>query len=227
MAEYLIADTETTGVKFYDRVVEVAWLVCDESFAVLDRGYSLINPQKVIPDTASEIHGITNADVADSPTIEEYFNEHLGGELAQKDLIFTAHNSRFDYQFLNRFLFDGTPQMCTLKLARKIYPTTTNHKLGTLIKELAIDIGREDFHSAEADVLAVHALLQRMAADTGRTAWDLFEYANEPVQHTTMPFGKHKGLPLDRVPKEYVSWYLNKAQDQDPDLVQCFRNLGY
>ena len=36
MAQYFLADCETTGVSPSDRMVEVAWLLMDEDFKILD-----------------------------------------------------------------------------------------------------------------------------------------------------------------------------------------------
>lgn len=227
MTRYLLADTETTGVSTTDRVVEVAWMVVDDSFDILDQGHSLINPEMPIPPGASAVHGITNRDVVDAPTIDQYFNEILGGRLADADFVFVAHNAQFDYRYLSPYLAEGTPQMCTLRLARKIYPKADNHKLGTLVYALELDVDKDRFHSADGDMAVLLAMLGRMSEDTGRSLYELFEYANGPIEHTVMPFGKHKGVALVDVPASYVSWLLTKAENPDPDLIHAFKQLGY
>lgn len=227
MANYLLADTETTGVGTSDRVVEVAWMVIDDNFNILDEGASLINPLMPIPAGASAVHGITNRDVADAPTIQTYFDDILGGKLGYGDFIFVAHNSAFDYRYLSPYLAEGTPQMCTLRLARKLYPDVDNHKLGTLVYALELEVDKDRFHSADGDMAVLMAMLGKMSEDFGYTLWDLFELANTPIQMTKMTFGKHKGTPLKDLPASYASWLLNKTENLDPDLRASLTALGF
>jgi exodeoxyribonuclease X len=227
MANYLLADTETTGVGTSDRVVEVAWMVIDDAFNILDEGASLINPLMPIPAGASAVHGITNKDVVDAPTITQYFDDILGGKLGYGDFIFVAHNAQFDYRYLSPFLAEGTPQMCTLRLARKLYPDVDNHKLGTLVYALELEVDKDRFHSADVDMAVLMAMLGKMSEDFGYTLWDLFELANTPIQMTKMTFGKHKGTPLKDLPASYASWLLNKTDNLDPDLRASLTALGF
>lgn len=64
--EWLILDTETTGLSTEtSRIVEVA-VLDPAGNVVLD---TLVNPEIEIPEGARRIHGISNLDVIDSPTI--------------------------------------------------------------------------------------------------------------------------------------------------------------
>lgn len=226
MAQYFLADCETTGVSPSDRMVEVAWLLMDEDFQILDEGHSLINPERPIPAGASAVHGITMKDVESAPTADEYFYDVLGNKLGSLDAIFTAHNAPFDMRYLGPYIPEATPQMCTLRLARKLYPDVDNHKLGTLVYALGLDVDKSRFHSADGDMIILMSLLGKMTEDFGYTLWDLFEAANTPIQMTKMTFGKHKGVPLKDLPASYVSWLL-KLDNLDPDLRASLSNLGF
>lgn len=226
MAQYFLADCETTGVSPSDRMVEVAWLLMNEDFKILDEGHSLINPERPIPAGASAVHGITMKDVESAPTADEYFYDVLGNKLGSVDAIFTAHNAPFDMRYLGPYLPDATPQMCTLRLARKLYPDVDNHKLGTLVYALGLDVDKSRFHSADGDMIILMSLLGKMTEDFGYTLWDLFEAANTPIQMTKMTFGKHKGTPLKDLPPSYVTWLL-KLDNLDPDLRASLGNLGF
>lgn len=226
MAQYFLADCETTGVSPSDRMVEVAWLLMDEGFQILDEGHSLINPERPIPAGASAVHGITMKDVESAPTADEYFYDVLGNKLGSVDAIFTAHSSAFDFRYLGPYLPDSTPQMCTLRLARKLYPNVDNHKLATLVYALELDVDKSRFHSADGDMIILMSLLGKMTEDFGYTLWDLFEAANTPIQMTKMTFGKHKGTPLKDLPPSYVTWLL-KLDNLDPDLRASLGNLGF
>jgi exodeoxyribonuclease X len=228
MSQYwLYADVETTGITSDAGVVEVAWLITDDNLVVQDKGHSIIDPEMPIPPESSAVHGLTNRDVIGAPTLDEYFSIVLGGKLSAEDFIFCAYNSPFDYRFLHSYLLDGTPQMDLLRLARKIYPNAQNHELATMVYFLDLNVDKGRFHSADGDVTVLLDMTERMSNDTGRSLYELFEYANTPIEHTTMPFGKHKGVPLTQVPASYVSWFLTKAENPDADLVHAFKQLGY
>jgi len=226
MAQYFLADCETTGVSPSDRMVEVAWLLMDEDFKILDEGHSLINPERPIPAGASAVHGITMKDVESAPTADEYFYDVLGNKLGSLDAIFTAHNAPFDMRYIGPYLPDSTPEMCTLRLARKLYPDVDNHKLGTLVYALELDVDKSRFHSADGDMIILMSLLGKMTEDFGYTLWDLFEAANTPIQMTKMTFGKHKGVPLKDLPPSYVTWLL-KLDNLDPDLRASLAKHGF
>lgn len=217
MTTYFLADVETTGVGPNDRVVEVAWALVDQGFNVVEKGGSLIDPGCPIPAGASAVHHITNRDVAGKPCIEQYFEDILENRFGCADFIFTAYNAPFDYRFLSRFLAEGTPQLDVLRLARRLYPKSDNHKLATMIYYLGIEVDKDGFHSAFGDVEAMLAILGKMSEDFGYTLWDLFELANTPMQVTTMTFGKHKGVPLKDLPRSYVVWLLGLS-NLDDDL---------
>lgn len=92
-----VLDFETTGVNpGTDRVAEVSVLRCEpdsEPQLVLD---TLVNPERRM--SATEIHGITDDDVADAPTFSE-----IAGDVvhALSDCVVAAYNVYFDMRFLN------------------------------------------------------------------------------------------------------------------------------
>lgn len=225
MSTLLLADVETTGVRPTDRVVEVAWLIMDYDFNTLDRGHSLINPGIPIPSGASAIHGITNRDVAESPTLNEYFEDVLDNRWGSLHTVFTAHNASFDFRYLGGYLPEGTQQLCTLKLARKLWPDADNHKLATLVYELDLDADKDRFHSAEGDMDVLMSLLGRMAEEFGHSIEDLIHLCNQPRKIEKMPFGKHRGARLKDLPAHYVRWLLNETDNLDADLRAALQNL--
>lgn len=97
---YLIIDTETTGRfevgRSPPRLVEVAWLLCDATGEVMERGDRIIRPDGfTIPVSVSRIHGITTgyARSAGMP-----LREALGilSPVAGESSVVVAHNLRFD-----------------------------------------------------------------------------------------------------------------------------------
>jgi DNA polymerase III subunit epsilon len=71
--KYLFIDTETTGLpkrnanpitnpEKWPRMVQIAWMLCDEDEQILDEQSHIIYPEGyVIPDIVARIHGITTA----------------------------------------------------------------------------------------------------------------------------------------------------------------------
>jgi DNA polymerase-3 subunit epsilon len=90
-------DTETTGRDpAVDRVVEVGCVFFRRG-QVQNRKSWLINPECPIPQEASDVHGIKDADVIDAPKFEQVAAELLK-ELAQA--VPVAYNAQFDRDFL-------------------------------------------------------------------------------------------------------------------------------
>lgn len=110
-----VLDFETTGLSpGLDRVVEVSVVRVEpgsEPRLVLD---TLVNPDRWV--AATEIHGITDRDVADAPRFEDVAGDLLR---ALSGCVVAAHNVYFDLRFL-RFeldrlgLFQDVPHLCTM-----------------------------------------------------------------------------------------------------------------
>ena len=51
---------------------------------------------------------------------------------------------------------------------------------------------------------------------------DMINISSSPVLVPRMPFGKHKGLKMDEVPKDYLQWL--SGTDLDEDLTYTVRH---
>ena len=95
-----IFDTETTGLyPGGDRVIEIAIVRIEpggEPIVVLD---TLVNPGR--PVAATEIHGITDGDVADAPSFAEVTPLIVG---ALSGSVFASYNVYFDSKFIREEL---------------------------------------------------------------------------------------------------------------------------
>lgn len=216
---YLFADTETTGVNADDKVVEIGWIETDENFNEIARFESLIDPQRLVAPEASAVHGLTNADLEHAPTIEEFFSEDAEGcygKLIEEPVVLIGHRIGFDHRFLKPFITNVVQELCTLRWIRKLYPDMGNHQLQTAI--FALNLPRsEGAHRVMADVLTAFHLTQHLCERTGLSLRQLTEASYEPFPMATMPFGKHKGQPIDSVPPGYLRWMLKEMQ-LDMDL---------
>lgn len=225
----VLADTETTGVGSTDKIVELAWAELDDNLNILRLVRSLIDPQQPICAAASGVHGIVDADVADAPTIEEFFSQ-VEPEGLQQPLILIGHNIKFDWRFLQPHVPQMLAMLDTLKLARKYFPDAPNHKLDTL--RYYLNLYKGDAHRADEDVKTTVELLQRIADVAGKGVWELLEESNAPTLIKTFPFGKFKGLVIADAAKrldvrEWIQWLfkdsLKSNKPLDPDLAHTLK----
>lgn len=112
-----VVDIETTGLyPGGDRIVEIAVVRVEhnqEPTLLLD---TLVNPRRAV--SATEIHGITDADVADAPTFEEVAGNLLA---AVSGCVFASYNVYFDAKFVQAELAQVgvarfPPQLCLMYL---------------------------------------------------------------------------------------------------------------
>lgn len=216
MYRYIFGDTETTGLGKDAGIVEISWIETDEHFNEVERHYSLINPGKPIQAGAMGAHGITEAMVADAPTIGD-FMWSIDCPLAEEGCVLVAHNVAFDINFFGPWMQDPLT-LCTMKAARIIYPDADNHKLTTLKYYLGLEGCHDRAHSADEDVSVLIQLAKRMCADAECGLAELMHIQNTPRTIKKMTFGKYYGKLLTELPKDYVTWLLTKANNVSDDL---------
>jgi DNA polymerase-3 subunit epsilon len=161
---FAVVDVETTGMRAAgeDRVTEVAVVLVHggRREVLLD---TLVNPERPIPPAISGITGITNDMVRNAPTFAQVADELLG-VLAGR--VFVAHNARFDWGFLDaslqraRGLGLGGPNLCTVRLARRLLPGVGSCGLDNLMHVLALENAARHRAAGDADVTA--RLLERL-----------------------------------------------------------------
>jgi DNA polymerase-3 subunit epsilon len=153
MHEVVIIDFETTGLSPQqgDRATEVAAVVVAEG-RIVDRFQSLMNGGRSIPSFIQQLTGITNRMIQGAPKSETVMGQ-LHDFIAGRPLV--AHNASFDRNFLGAELERigrACPKdmLCSMMLARRIYPEAPNHRLETLIRHVRIPpVGQ--YHRAMAD----------------------------------------------------------------------------
>lgn len=212
----LVTDTETAGLQ--GGVCDLAFIEIDNDLNIVREFESLIDPERPISPEASGVHHITDEMVYDKPTMSELIGMH-GNPFDHDNLVLIGHNIQFDA----RMLVDVLPQqyrtLCTLKLARNLYPDLESHKLQTIRYTFKLHAG--DAHRAMGDVVTCLSFLRLIANERGLDLQGLMELGRKPLTlEAKMPFGKHKGLKLKDVPMSYVRWLLDKAE-VDPDLREA------
>lgn len=203
MSHYYVLDTETTGLDLPRRAVEVAWLRIDANFEVLDEFVARVNPGRPIHPGAIEIHGITDAMVANCPPIEAV----IAG--LPKPFVAIGHNVSYDLGVLADHV-EYSADVCTLALSRRYVKGTVNHKLPTL-KE-ALGLSKQESHSALGDCHTSLELLRHIAKLIGRNLPEIVELESQPKILNTMPFGMHRGKAFSSVPRDYREWLLAQSE---------------
>jgi exodeoxyribonuclease X len=216
-----VFDTETASLQ--GGVCQIAIARINTNFEVVWQAESLIDPERPIEPGASGIHHITDDMVKDSPTLGEFMAMH-NRPFHRDRLIVAGHNTAFDIRMVAGHLPQQYLKLCTLKLARNVWPTAPDHKLQTLRYMLKLDAG--EAHSAMGDVIACISLMKAACRLKNWNLLDLIASSNQPLSlDSTMPFGKHKGQRLRDVPKSWMAWALKEMKDLDPDLRAAFQKL--
>ncbi|GAB4150996.1 MAG: helicase C-terminal domain-containing protein [Candidatus Promineifilaceae bacterium] len=161
---YAAIDLETTGLDpLRDAIIEVAVITFDLD-GVMDEFSSLVYPQQTIPAAITELTGITEAMVANAPTIT-MLRPQLRRLLA--DHVVVGHNVDFDMGFLqSAYVGAQNLRLDTVTLASIVLPNAGKYALDALVEYLKLPApaGRQE-HRAMADarqtVELFYALLSR------------------------------------------------------------------
>jgi DNA polymerase III epsilon subunit family exonuclease len=159
-ATFVVVDVETTGMSpIEDRITEIAMMKVRNSVLV-DEFSTLVNPLVNISHFITDLTGIDNLMVQDAPTAREIMPDVA--EFLQ-DSVFVAHNAAFDWGFVShsamreRGIELDNPQLCTVKLSRKILPTLPSRSLGPVAQFLDVNIPQR--HRASGDAYATALIL--------------------------------------------------------------------
>jgi len=174
--DFVVLDVETTGGQPpADRITELG-AVRVRGGVVVDEFCTLVNPERTIPADITRLTGITNEMVADKPTALEVlpsFREWLG------DATIVAHNAAFDRRFLDshwKEIFGEpvqNPWLCSVRIARRLYPHLRSRSLGPLCQALGIPVA--SLHRAGNDARATAEVFLRELDDLagrGITDWE-------------------------------------------------------
>ena len=152
----IVLDTETTGLdpKAGDRIVEICCVEIVDLERTGQTYQSYINPEREMSTEASEITGLKDDFLKDSPVFADVvsdFTAFIG------DAPLVIHNAPFDIGFINSELarvglppLDPARIIDTLEMARKKFPGQPNN-LDALCARLGIDNSSRTLHGALLD----------------------------------------------------------------------------
>lgn len=210
---YAIVDVETTGGSArYERVIEVA-IVLHDGQRVVDTFSTLLYPERSIPWNITRITGINDEMVADAPRFFEVARRIV--EMT-REAVFVAHNVSFDYGFLREefarlgYTFSCRQRLCTVRLARKVFPGLPSYSLDNLRAHFGISSERA--HRALDDALATAQLLEHiLAAQNGQQS------IRTLIQHGVQASRLPQGMTLERLneaPEACGVYYLHDARGE-------------
>ena len=222
-------DLETTGTNINtDRIVEICYLKVypngNEESKTLR-----INPGMHIPEEASAVHGIYDADVANCPTFREVAR-NIAKDIEGCDLA-GFNSNRFDIPVLAEEFLRAEVDI-DLSQRKFVDVQVIFHKMEqrTLSAAYKFYCGKnlEDAHSALADTRATYEVLKAqldhytdmendMAALSKESSFtNNVDFAGRIVYdengREVFNFGKYKGMPVDAVLDRdpgYYGWMMN------------------
>ena len=168
-----VVDLETTGLEpATDRVIEIAVLTVKHG-SIVGKFHSLLNPECSIPAESSNINGLKDDDVANSPTFAEVaqdllphvLNRTLVGHNVKFDVGFlAAEYARMGYRDVARTLTaQCLPQaLCTAATARELIPREAVGRYTLANLAAHCQLPSSPAHRAQQDAATTFDLTQRL-----------------------------------------------------------------
>lgn len=159
---FVVFDLETTGLKAYDRICEIAAIKYDNQFHPLEGFETLVNPERAIAPEASAKSGIYDDMVSDSPTIDQVLPVFFSFVEGYPLIGYNAE--RFDIRYLNNAV-NRCGMNCAIEYADAL-PWARNHynlssyKLGDVAE--SIGVSTANAHRAMGDCKMLGAIVRDM-----------------------------------------------------------------
>lgn len=243
----LVFDLETTSLDFrVAEVIQLATVAFDDrsndhhSYDKWSVTYdSFFCPSEPIPYEISAITSITNKMVDGFSSFAAYIDE--AQEILTRKPFRIAHNSFYDTKVLEKYgiALDGV--ICTMRMAKKIYnddPRIEAYNLPYL--RYALDLPIDDSfiaHRADADAYMTAVLFEHLVRKAVED-WHLdveknlplgdqiLAWLDKPIIMHKMPFGKHKGKPMQDVPLDYWQWALENMDSLNENKPEFDRDFS-
>ncbi|HLR82319.1 MAG TPA: DUF3820 family protein [Paenalcaligenes sp.] len=217
----LIFDTETTGNEPAE-IIEAAWLKINNpvDLIVTEEYEERFKPQEKISLGALATHHILDEELRDCPPAASF-------SLPADTKYIIGHNIDYDWNVSGQ---PAVKRICTLAIARHLIPSLDSHSQSALIYYFDRNNARErlqkahsalaDVHNCRLNLLALFDCLEeqgRKAPTDWEELWQLSEQARIP---SVMPFGKHRGQLIAKLPRDYQDWLL-RQDGLDPYVKQA------
>lgn len=190
----------------------------------------LLNPGVEIPESSTEVHGITDRHVKYAMHESlglKWFGQLLGEYLKLNEthdvFLVTYNGERYDMPLVERLAREyglESPHVWDFKhidlfpLVQRLDPAG-RHKLGEAWEDM-MERPAEGAHDAAADCHMVADLLDAIMEAQGYTSLtELYDWATTGIAYEVMPFGKHKTMALEDVPSGYLNWLFKNTEPAD------------
>jgi exodeoxyribonuclease X len=159
-----------------------------------------------MPPEARAVHHISDGDLRDAPPVAEGFALLMNGGVG----VFAAHNCEFERAFFGGGLIAW---ICTLKVARRLWPECPSHSNQCLRYWLELQVDGQlatPPHRAAPDAYVTALILQRALEQA--TVEQMIEWTTQPSLLPRVEFGKHRGQPWKDLPTDYLDWIVRKSE---------------
>ena len=219
-----VFDLETTGINIgKDRIVEICVLKVFLDGSRESKTW-IVNPEMPIPAASSQIHGIYDKDVADSPTFREIAPKVM--EMIKDADLGGFNSNRFDIPVLAEEMLRAGIDFDLSKHrfvdAQTIFFKKEPRNLGAAY-QFYCGKTLENAHSAEADVMATFEVLDAQVGkydDVPNEIAELSEFSSQNKfadlagmihfdenNHEVFAFGKYKGQKVKEVFLKDIGYY--------------------
>jgi DNA polymerase-3 subunit epsilon len=228
---YAIVDIETTGGHASAHSITEIAVVLHNGREAEGRYHTLVNPGAAIPRHITALTGITNEMVAGAPFFADVADNIFN---LLRGRVFVAHNVNFDYSFLKYqfkeagYDFD-LKKLCTVRMARKVFPGLPSYSLGNLCRHMGIV--NTSRHRAMGDTEATVELFERILANDSMNQVALMLRGRNKEQYLppNLPAPEIEQLP--RLPGVYYFYnqkkkivYVGKATNIQQRVKSHFSN---
>lgn len=196
-------DTETTGIKDDDRIVQFAW----KERGLNESHKELFKPPVLLTPDASSVNHITNEMVAGkAPFLSSPMHKQMLDFCADPEVAFCAHNAAFDLKMLAKEGVHPERVICTMKLAHKFDKEGKLEKHNLQYLRYFYDVKVEaKAHDALGDVLVMEKVFEVFASKI--SIEEMLKISSRPILLKKWPrFGKYKEMPFAMIPQDYLVW---------------------
>jgi exodeoxyribonuclease X len=221
--KFIILDTETTGTKEEDRIIQLSFLVTNENNEIEEIHNTLCKAPVPISYEAMAIHHITPEMIEKKDFIHNTNAWKRLNELNIPENVMVIHNAKFDIEMLFKEDFENQMQIIdTFRCVKHLWPEgrhslqINRYSLGLYKKEkeIAKKYNIEiNAHNALGDVVVLKLLLDYLLEN--RNVDELIKLTKEPILYEKFYFGKYKFEKIvDVIEKDigYIEFLLNNPE---------------
>lgn len=238
LKEAVFLDTESTGLHNEAELCELGAAIFNIDFEIVDKYEELFGVDVPISPETSAVNSISQKMLEGKPKFLERGDEFPWIYAEYK----IAHNADYDKKLVDKHLFSLGKEktgdwICTLKLAKYLYPDEPSHKLNYYRYKFSLVPDDMISHRALNDVRILAGFFQKMLYDLiEREILDPFQpigpqllnIQERPKEIRRFPaYGKHAGKYFDEIPIDYWEWAVMNLRSLQPDNENYDKDFAY